>query len=161
MTIYNARPIQRLLITLSGLALWMPYSLIFFFGKLYYNEDDLKLMFVLTPSIIIGCIIAYFLFTQFAKSIFYFDKIGITRQYNGKIVLSIKWEDVVGIGATQLYDCILFHHLFQWGPSYMIISYINSDEKEESIQVAFSKKDLKKLKNTFLNPKLENIQFHT
>ena len=127
--------------------------LAFFFGE-FYNNINHTLIFVLIMlcALLVGFFI-YFLLIKFANSVFIFDEKGFTRKINKRVVLQVKWDDVIAIGTYKVYD---FFKL-EIGPTFLGIDYYDENHNEQSLHVAFSSKDAIKLKAKHLNKKLENI----
>ena len=84
---------------------------------------------------------------------FIFDETGFVRKINNKVVLEVKWEDVINIGTYQIYDFFKI----DIGPMFLGIDYYDVNNNQQSLSVAFSAKDAKRLKASRLNKKLDNI----
>ena len=152
MIIYNARTLQRWLTFFTGGAFELMYIIISLIGDFESTIDIVILL-----SAVIGTALltftTYFLLIKFANFAFIFDETGFVRKINKKIVLRVKWEDVTTIGTYQLYD---FFNV-DVGPTFLEIDYYDENHNEQSLNVAFSAKDAKKLKASGLNEKLSNI----
>ena len=104
MVIYNARPQQKWL-TISGCGA-LEFLLIFgfFLGEIYKSLKDTLIVLSMMLSVLLIFIVTYFLVIKFANSMFVFDETGFVRKMNKKVVLEVKWEDVINIGTFYIYD---------------------------------------------------------
>ena len=83
------------------------------------------------------------------------DETGFVRKMNKKVVLEVKWEDIINIGTYHIYDCFKI----DCGPLFLGIDYYDENHNEKTLNVAFSYKDAKRLKMSRLNKKLDNIRY--
>lgn len=155
MVIYNARPQQKWL-TISGCGA-LEFLLIFgfFLGEIYKSLKDTLIVLSMMLSVLLIFIVTYFLVIKFANSMFVFDETGFVRKMNKKVVLEVKWEDVIDIGTFYIYDFLKM----DCGPLFLGIDYYDENHNQKSLQVAFSAKDAKRLKMSGLNGKLNNLKY--
>lgn len=153
--VYNARPIQKTLTILGASVLAFLCLLSYFLGGMYKSVTDSIIMFSIIGGVIIAAFITYFLIRVLADSQFVFDEESITRYKKNKMALQIEWEKVVSIGHFRILD--FFTNGNEWGPGFMGIDYLDENGIEQNIQVAFSRRDAKKLKESCLNSKLKNF----
>ena len=155
MVIYNARPQQKWL-TISGCGA-LEFLLIFgfFLGEIYKSLKDTLIVLSMMLSVLLIFIVTYFLVIKFANSMFIFDETGFVRKMNKKVVLEVKWEDVINIGTFYIYDFLKM----DFGPLFLGIDYYDENHNQKNLQVAFSAKDAKRLKMSGLNEKLNNLKY--
>ena len=155
MVIYNARTQQKWFTILSCTVLEYLFILGFILGEIYTSRKDSLIVLFVMFSILLFSIVIYILLIKFANSVFIFDETGFVRKMNKKVVLEVKWEDVINIGTYQIYD---FFYI-DWGPFFLGIDYYDENHNEKTLQVAFSSKDAKRLKMSQLNEKLYRIRY--
>lgn len=152
MVIYNARTQQKWLTFLTG-----GFFDLSFIGILLIGEFKSKREIIFMLSVIVGTLlitfVVYFLLIKFANSVFIFDKTGFVRKMNKRVVLQVKWDDVTAIGTYKAYDFFKF----DIGPTFLGIDYYDENHNQQSLNVAFSAKDARRLKAEHLNKKLDNI----
>ena len=153
MLIYNSRTQQKWLTFFTGAIFDLSFIIIFFLGEMYKNERDTLIMTIIITGTLLSTFIVYFLLIKLANSMFIFDKTGFVRKMNKKVVLKVKWEDVISIGTYHIYDFFKI----DCGPLFLAIDYYDENHNEQSLNVAFSAKDAKRLKMSRLNEKLHNI----
>ena len=153
MTVYNARAQQKLITILFCGAFEFLLLLAFFLGEFYKNSNDVLIFALIMFGIVLFGFIIYFLLNRFACSAFVFDKNGFVRKLNKRIVLQVKWEEVISIGTYKIYDFLKF----EIGPTFLGIDYYDENHNQRSLNVAFSDKDARKLKFSQLNEKLDKI----
>ena len=153
MLIYNARSLHKFLIILycGGIDFVLIFASVL--GGIYKNNiQTLVIMLVVISVALLGFII-YLLLRKFANSVFLFDDEGFTRKINKRVVLRVKWDNVISIGTYRIYDLLKI----DIGPMFLGIDYYDENKNRCSLQVAFSKKDARRLKFSHLNKKLDNI----
>ena len=155
MIIYNARTQQKWLTFSACGALEFLLILGFFLGEIYNSRKDSLIVLLMIFSVLLISIVTYFLLIKFANSVFVFDETGFVRKINKKVVLEVKWEDVINIGTYQIYDFFKI----DCGPFFLGIDYYDENHNEKTLNVAFSSKDAKRLKMSRLNKKLDNIRY--
>ena len=155
MVIYNARTQQKWFTILSCTVLEYLFILGFILGEIYTSRKDSLIVLFVMFSILLFSIVIYILLIKFANSVFIFDETGFVRKMNKKVVLEVKWEDVINIGTYQIYD---FFYI-DWGPFFLGIDYYDENHNEKTLNVAFSSKDAKRLKMSRLNEELDNIRY--
>lgn len=155
MVIYNARTQQKWLTISACGALEFLLVFGFFLGEIYSSRMDTFIVLSMMFSVLLISIVTYFLLIKFANSVFIFDETGFVRKMNKKVVLEVKWEDVISIGTFHIYDFFKI----DCGPLFLGIDYYDENHNQKSLQVAFSSKDAKKLKMSRLNKKLYNIRY--
>ena len=155
MVIYNAR-IQQKWLTFSACGA-LEFLLIFgfFLGEIYNSRKDSLIVLLMIFSVLLISIVTYFLLIKFANSVFVFDETGFVRKMNKKVVLEVKWEDVINIGTYQIYDFFKI----DCGPWFLGIDYYDENHNQQHLSVAFSSKDAKRLKMSRLNKKLYHIKY--
>ena len=154
MVIYNARKQQKWLTFLTGGFFELSFIVIFLVGE-FKNKQEIIAMLSIIVGTFLTTFVVYFLLIKFANSVFIFDETGFVRKMNKKVVLEVKWEDVINIGTYQIYD---FFYI-DWGPFFLGIDYYDENHNEKTLNVAFSSKDAKRLKMSRLNKKLDNIRY--
>ena len=152
MIVHNARIHQRWFTFLTGGAFTLCFIGILLIGEFKTKQEIIAMLSVIASTILMSFIV-YFLLIKFADSVFIFDEIGFVRKINKKVVLEVKWEDVICIGTFHIYDFLKI----DWGPLFLGIDYYDENHNERSLQVAFSFKHAEKLKLSGINPKLNNI----
>ena len=151
MVIYNARTQQKGITIFACIGVEFLIVLAFILGEFYNRLSNT----IITLSIMIGTIaifvMIYFLVSRLANSIFIFDKVGFIRKFNNRVVLTVKWEDVISIGTFRIYD---FFRV-EWGPRFLGIDFYDENRNVRYLEVAFSAKDAQRLKMSQLNKKLD------
>ena len=155
MVVYNARTQQKWL-TFSACGV-MESLLIFgfFLGGIYNSRKDTIIVLSIMLGVLLCSVVIYLLLIKFANSMFIFDETGFVRKINKKVVLEVKWEDVINIGTYQIYD---FFNI-DCGPFFLGIDYYDENHNVKTLQVAFSSKDAKRLKMSRLNKKIYRIRY--
>lgn len=153
MVVYNARTQQKWLTILfcGGFEFLLLFA--FFLGEIYKNPKETLVVVIIMVGVLLLGRITYLLLIKFANSVFIFDESGFVRKWNNRTVLQVKWEDVTAIGTYKIYD---FFKL-DIGPMFLGIDYYDVNHNQQSLSVAFSAKDAKRLKASRLNKKLDNI----
>ena len=154
MVIYNARTLQKWLTFITGGFFELSSIVVFLIGG-FKNEQERIAMLSIIVGTFLMTFIVYFLLIKFANYVFIFDEAGFVRKINKRIVLKVKWEDVISIGTYQIYD--FFH--FDCGPWFLGIDYYDENNNQQHLSVAFSSKDAKRLKMSQLNEKLYRIRY--
>ena len=154
MVIYNARTQQKWFTFLTGGFFELSFIIVFLIGE-FKNKQEVIAMLSIIISTLLMTFIVYFLLIKFANSGFIFDETGFVRKMNKKVVLEVKWEDVISIGTYQIYD--LFK--IDCGPWCLGIDYYDENHNQQHLSVAFSSKDAKRLKMSRLNKKLYRIRY--
>ena len=152
MVIHNARAQQKWLTFLTGVFFDLSFIIILLIGEFKTKREIIVMLSVIVCTLLLTFVV-YFLLVKFANSVFIFDETGFIRKINKKVVLEVKWEDVINIGTYQIYDFLKF----DIGPTFLGIEYYDENHNQQSLNVAFSSKDARKLKAANLNKKLDNI----
>ncbi len=153
MTVYNARAQQKFITILVCSAFEFLLLLAFFLGEFYKNSNDILIFALIMFGIVLVGFIFYFLLNWLACSAFIFDKNGFVRKLNKRIILQVRWEEVISIGTYKIYDFFKY----DIGPTFLGIDYYDENHIQKSLNVAFSYKDARKLKFSKLNEKLDKI----
>lgn len=153
MVVHNARAQQKLLTILFYGGFEYLLLLGFFLGKIYNNPKESLIVVQIMFGVLLLGFVTYFLLIKFANSVFIFDEKGFVRKMNERVVLQVKWDDVTAIGTYKIYDFLKYNI----GPTFLGIDYYDGNHNLQSLNVAFSAKDAKKLKAAHLNEKLGNI----
>ena len=154
MVIYNARTQQKWLTFLTGGFFELSFIFIFLIGEFKSKQEIVFMLSVIVSTLLITFVV-YFLLIKFANSVFVFDETGFVRKMNKKVVLDVKWKDVISIGTYQIYDFLKI----DCGPWFLGIDYYDENHNQQHLSVAFSSKDAKRLKMSRLNKKLDNIRY--
>jgi len=154
MVIYNARTQQKWLTFLTGGFFELSFIFILLIGEFKSKQEIVFMLSVIVSTLLITFVV-YFLLIKFANSVFVFDETGFIRKMNKKVVLVVKWEDVISIGTFHIYDPFKI----DCGPLFLGIDYYDENHNEKTLNVAFSSKDAKRLKMSRLNKKLDNIRY--
>ena len=154
MVIYNARKQQKWLTFLTGGFFELSFIVIFLVGE-FKNKQEIIAMLSIIVGTFLTTFVVYFLLIKFANSVFIFDETGFVRKMNKKVVLEVKWEDVISIGTYQIYDFFKI----DCGPWFLGIDYYDENHNQQHLSVAFSSKDAKRLKMSRLNKKLYHIRY--
>ena len=154
MVIYNARIQQKWLTFLTGGFFELSFIVVFLVGE-FKNKQEIIAMLSIIVGTFLTTFVVYFLLIKFANSVFIFDETGFVRKMNKKVVLEVKWEDVISIGTYQIYDFLKI----DCGPWFLGIDYYDENHNQKHLSVAFSSKDAKRLKMSRLNKKLYHIKY--
>ena len=154
MVIYNARTQQKWLTFLTGGFFELSFIFILLIGEFKSKQEIIFMLSVIVSTLLITFVV-YFLLIKFANSVFVFDETGFVRKMNKKVVLDVKWKDVISIGTYQIYDFLKI----DCGPWFLGIYYYDKNHNQQHLSVAFSSKDAKRLKMSRLNKKLDNIRY--
>ena len=152
MVIYNARTQQKWFTFLIGGFFDLSFIFILLIGEFKSRQEIIFMLSVIVVTLLITFVV-YFLLITFANSMFVFDETGFVRKMNKKVVLEVKWENVIIIGTFHIYDCFKI----DCGPLFLGIDYYDENHNEKTLSVAFSSKDAKRLKMSGLNEKLDYI----
>ena len=154
MVIYNARTQQKWLTFLTGGFFELSFIFILLIGEFKSKQEIVFMLSVIVSTLLITFVV-YLLLIKFANSVFVFDETGFVRKMNKKVVLDVKWKDVISIGTYQIYDFLKI----DCGPWFLGIDYYDENNNQQHLSVAFSSKDAKRLKMSQLNEKLYRIRY--
>lgn len=152
--INNARPIQKAFTVIVTLSLVFLCLLGYILGEMYQSIKNSIIMFSIIGGIILAAIVTNLVLRAITDSLFIFDEQYITHLKKNNVVFKIRWNEVVSIGYFQILD---FGNTIEWGPGFMGIDYLDENGVEKKIQVPFSKRNAKLLKESQLNSKLDNF----
>ena len=155
MVIYNARSQQKWLTVIACGALEFLLLLGFLLGEIYKSRKETIIVLSMMFGVLLVSVVIYLLLIKFSNSVFVFDETGFIRKMNQKVVLEVKWENVINIGTYQIYDFFKI----DCGPFFLEINYYDENHNEKTLQVAFSSKDAQRLKMSRLNEKLYRIRY--
>ena len=153
--VYNARPLQKLLVV-AGFSVFAFLTLLaFVLGELYTTSQGIVLTIIILGSEALTATVLYIAIRFLACSLWVFDEFGIAQYKHNQKAWSVKWENIVWIKHYKLFDIYSLNLTF--GPGFLGIEYLDEQNQTKRIDIAFSEYDAQRLSESRVHFKVQNI----